>query len=235
MDLFRNIGEEEILVEIERIISLGAVPSGRAAREYYSSGDLPNFLEIYFRQRGIVKRNRQAACLGVSAQTLNKIFAGADISENMLFRFRVAIHRASLRKHYDEIEVEKILATPWRANEGHNTSAAIAELVAIIESLMTKLSQSNSIGSGSENFTDVHRAQLIALLREVLAKLEAPVVNVQEAETSLARAGTAIKKGFSDAIETESKNVAQRFFSVGRRIISELIKQKGFSSFEDFF
>lgn len=235
MSVFDDVTEETILVEIERIISEGAVPSARAAREYYGSGELPALTERYFRQRGVNKRNRQAKFLGVSAQTLNRIFSGADISENMLFRFRTAIHRASLTKHYGEAEVKEILGKPWRSKDDRSINEAISELVKIIEFLLTKLHSSNSLGSEVQEFSCLHKAQLIAVLKEILAKLEAPVVNIQETETALGRAARAIKKGFSGAIENETKKAAREFLSVGRNLISELIKQRGFSSFSDFF
>lgn len=235
MSLFNDVSEEAILSEIERIISEGAVPAARAAREYYGSGDLPGLTERYFRQRGVIKRNRQAEFLGVSSQTLNRIFSGADISENMLFRFRTAIHRASLNKYYRENEVEEILGKPWRVKDGGKVNEAIRDLVEIIEFLLNKLYSSNSIGSGTDCISDLHKAQIIAILRELLAKLEAPVVNIQDAETALSRAGHAVKKGFSGAVENETRNAVESFLSDGRKVITEFIKQRGFSSFGDFF
>ncbi|MCV2887905.1 hypothetical protein [Ruegeria aquimaris] len=234
-DLFADVGEEAILVEVEKIINDGAVPSGRAARDYYTSGNLPTLMEMYFRQRGVIKRNRQALFLGVSAQTLNKIYSGADISENMLFRFRIAVHRASLRKHYSEDQVNQILEKPWRPKNDLEVNKAVMELLDLLSFILEKVNSSNSLGAPTSIFSDLHRAQLISLLKESIAKLESPVVNIQEAETTLSRTVVAVKKGLSGAIEAETRNVIQVLVASVRRVVGEFLKEKGFSSFSDFF
>ena len=223
------VGEEDILVEIERTITNGSVPSGRAAREYYASGELPTLMQMYFQQRGINKRPLQSKALGVSAQTLNKIFAGKDISENMLFRFRVARHRASLKKNYTEAQVKEILGSPWRFSEGKASELA-KELSEIVSTMIERLR-----GSNSSKFNELQKAELISLLKELIAKLEAPFVNAEETDKAINRASTAMRRGMEKGVEEEVKKGTTQLLTVGRKYIVELVKQKGISVWTDIF
>lgn len=236
LDFDQNtVNEEDILVEIERVISEGAVPTARAAREYYTSGRLPHLIERYFRQRGLNNRNRQAEALSVSAQTLNKIFAGADISENMLFRFRIAVHRASLLKNYSQSEVEQILNTPWRNNTESTAVRLARDVVEMADSLIRRLSESNQIGSSGYGISENHKKQLIATLKELIAKIEAPAVNAEETDRALSRIATAVSSNVKDAFEAEAKEVTGQLVRAGRGYIVELVKQKGWAAISSFF
>lgn len=228
------IGEEDILVEIEGVISNGAVPAAQAAREYYSAGELPALMERYFRQRGLPKRSQQAKALGVSPQTLNRILAGDDISENMLFRFRNSIHRAMLLKHYSVEQVESLLSFPWRQQPDMTESRALRELVKSLEIILLGLQKSNSIGENGVLSVD-QKAQLISMLKELLAKLEAPLVNIEETDRAVNRVGAVLRKGVDKALEEEAKKAATGLVGLAREYLVGLIKDAGLPSLRDFF
>ena len=232
-ELGRGVDESDILAEIERVISLGSTPAGQAARDYYSPGRLPELLNIYFLERGVDRRGKQASTLGVSIPTLTRIYDGADISENMLFRFQIAVRRMQLRVDAANDDSDQLLTRPWRDARGIEIQSVIADLVENISALIVAVEQSNSLNAEPNGISDLHRAQILSILRQALAQFEAPVINAREASTTLRRLSTAFHKGAASAVEERTKGLVSTTIEKGQRAVGELVKRAGWETFNN--
>lgn len=230
-----QVVESDILAEIEQIIATGSRPSGQAAREYYSPGRLGILLHRYFAERGIGKRGKQAQALGVSVPTLTRIYDGADISENMLFRFQVAVSKRQIEADTGVTNPEAVRTLPWRDARDAEMQGLVADLVETLSALMRAVQHSNEIGRPESGINEMQKTQIVSVLKQAIAAFDAPVVNTKEASGALRRIKQAIGSGSQKAVQGEAKELTSAAIEKGQGVIGGLLKRSGWETFTSFF
>lgn len=230
-----HVVEGDILAEIEQIIAVGSRPSGQAAREYYSPGRLAPLLNRYFLERGIATRAKQARALGVSVPTLTRIYDGADISENMLFRFQVAVGKRQIEVDAGVSNSDAIRTLPWRDARDAEMQALVADLISTLSALMRAIQSSNEIGSPESSIGEMQKAQIISVLKQAMAAFDAPIVNAREASGAIRRLRQAVGAGSEKAVQGEARQLTAAAIEKGQGVIGGLLKRSGWETFTNLF
>lgn len=219
-----KVTARSVLDEVDKIIQKGEFGSSFSrGKNFYRPRSLPFLLKNFVAGRSMNK-SAAAKFFGFSTTSLENIFSGIDVSENMLFRLKIALE-ADIRQ--SSKSKKSIFPGNWRSA---NTNKIQAEISIVSEKLIflkRAIQESNSLGLKNAPIDDVQIAQVIALLETTLAAIRAPLVETSRVQGFFGWLRGVMKKAVGRGIEKRVSQAADDAIKAGEDLIRKLLDRPG--------
>lgn len=213
---------EDILQAIEGITAATPRTSYERGKKFYPIGQLGNLLEAHFSGS---TRASAARAMEMSSSSLRSIYSGGDISENMLFRIQRYFEAISRSKRKDRDTFDE--TQQWRLANAPEVQAELARVSASLVKLCDALAASNSVGSLGSPISAIQKAQLIAMLKSMIAALEAPAVSQKQANALFRWLKKILGKGIESKVEQTVSDALSEAVAAGGELLGTLADQPG--------
>lgn len=220
-----KVTARSVLDEVDKIIQTGEFGSSFSrGKNFYRPRSLPFLLKNFVAGRSMNK-SAAAKFFNFSTRSLDNIFSGFDVSENMLFRLKVALERDIQQP--SRSKKKKIFPGNWRSASTKRIQAEISAVSEKLIFLKRVIRESNSLGLKNAPIEEVQVAQLIALLETTLAALKAPLIETSRAWGFFGWLRNVMKKAAERGIEKRISQAADDAIKAGEDLIRKLLDRPG--------
>lgn len=219
------ISETEKLLNLINSIADGdSASSIQSARRFYDSGDLAPALQNYIDYQNLSKSKMAENC-DISPQSINRILAGGDISENMLFRLKRYLEKYLEFEKTTMGDFEEEFFRKWRLTDSVQVQEAISNVSLSLTALHKTVLESNQVGSENSVIGPLQKAQLVALLESMLSALKAPAVDTTATGGFFSWLGRIAKRGAEKGLEKGISDSLGDAIDGGEKLLNELASQ----------